>query len=236
MRVVRWLSVLLLLATTVIAFTAYLNKSGEISDETYPARAYVKIATITRQVNSGPVHLDATSCRWVTKDGEWKEIRTSLAPDGTMRTTTVVSNKEGVYLVEEKTGNWQLVDRPSGSLVNFYSSKFVRQRSNVIGEGTLLGLKTYVSRLDRPGHNTFEKHLSPELGPLPLKTVWSEAGVRIVNEAVNVLFTDVPDSVVTKPPNALVKSDYLRERIQSVEQGGLSAVANSLRQLLEEQK
>jgi hypothetical protein len=171
--------------------------------------------------------------RWVTKDGNWKHLTTSIASGGGVSSHVVISRNDGQFVSRDEK-DWELLGGPLSSDVAFRSVKFLRERQGLTGTSEILGFKTFIFRgASSSSTRYFETHYSPEIGRIPLKIVFrqDEWGETVI-EAIRVDFTDVQENVVADPDSTNVKLELLVERIARAESGNRLEEAESLKRVL----
>ncbi len=223
MRTLRYVSISVLLA----GCSAILIASARQRDVIYPAKSVriVQIQTVTRD---GKSHIKGVRQRLITAPGEWKETNSQFRPDGSAVPIVSYSNKSGQYGVTPKTEGLAVVGEPSPSRSQFRSTKFLREHKEFTGEGTLLGYKTFIWRVETGPGGYIEQHFAPEVAETPIKIVRHQPDFETVVEPVSIEFIDVtPDMIAT--PDLPINTTYLNQMADRLERNGQKDEASKVR-------
>lgn len=234
MRILRITSISVFLLSMLISASGINILQTQ---KVYPARSYVMISTTTSVSPDGVPRVRGMRTRWVTAANEWKEVVTSIQPDGKTLSRTTFSKPEGAYAVDEKTNSLQYIGATSKHGDKFRSTEFMYQREGFVRKDVLLGFETFVYRIPSntgTPNEYIDVHYAPEIGSVPVKTVMhAPDGRETIVEAIRIDFVEITNEMLAKP-NLPVRFDFLQAKIDQYEKRGFQESADQLRKLMRE--
>lgn len=226
----RLISVSALVLSVFLGITAYVYER----DVTYPARSYRIIFNETDFSSDGLPRHQAVRVRWVTATGYWKELRTAMKEDGSVRSHIIFSKREGQFIIDGDGKSLRPAGRPLFSPAEFRSTAFLRRRPGFVGESQVAELPAFAFRTQINPNELLDIYYSPQTGSVPIKTVFrDENGGRHVVEAVQIQFEAMNEDMLNLP-DLPIKLDSLEKDIASSERAGHYEEAETLRQMMKE--
>ena len=167
-----------------------------------PARSHVVTYVHSQVAPNGFVRVVGSRTRYVKDNGEFREIMR-----GTNSKEPVILSGQsdgGVYVTPSNSSERRALSKdpaPEKSLVQrlddiFRSAEFLRNHKEFVRMDEVAGLTVFVLRAENNEGDWTETSYSPQTGMTPLKTVVGfRDGGRVIIEATNVEFADVPDDL-----------------------------------------
>lgn len=195
------------IGVVVLVFGYSINNSNIVNRD-------VKITYIQKAVFANGSQLKNTRriFRLLKSDGSWKETTIELNEDGSTRKEFVqyAINGRGVFRVDEKNKRLLFIgDRPAQ--IPVYSAEAARNRPNFIGENSVLGYKTIVTR-DRLDESSYMKiHSSVDFNGLRLKWIDMNDNVANIFEATDIRVERITDEEFGSMPNYPVDNSFYKK-------------------------
>jgi hypothetical protein len=173
----------------------------------YPAKS-VRIVQTQTVVAEGKSNLKSIRQRLITTSGEWKETTFQLSLGDSLAPVSVYSNETGQYGVSREAESLKVIGNAAPSRAGFRSTKFLREHPEFVGEGELLGYKTFIFRVEMAPGAYLEKHFAPEVADIPIKLVKHDPKFDMVIEPVSIEFIEVTLEMIATP-DLPISTDHL---------------------------
>ena len=224
MKRLRIVSIIVL----TVCCSAILAGFAQHRDVIHPAKSVRVVQTDTSVGKDGKARMRQIRQRLIATSGEWKETTFQLSENGSLAPISVYASKTGQFAVIRKADSLEAMGGAPASREAYRSTKFLREHKEFVGEGSLLGYKTFIWRVETaPGH-FIEQHFAPEVSDIAIKLVKHGPNFQTIIEPVSIEFTDVtPEMIAT--PDLPISTAHLTRTADGLERQGQKDAAARVR-------